>query len=302
MDISNRRRLAWTRRSGLSVLLLLVVLGCAYIFLGPFNWRLPGVDGDPQRNLSLTQPDSGPGLQPQNQLSSVPEKAGRSSPRFDQETVAPPIGDARQVIAQLRPRAEAGEGRAALMIHLKLHQCANQMSVNVMEDMAERLEKAGASGSQFIVDQQRMRKECESSAEMLAEQGQWLELAADSGDVVAQMLYAINAGAFFRNTSEMLADPEGVARYKQKANRFMSDLVSKGNIQAMMWYAGTYDSGVMVPKDPMRSYAYYRLVEMSAPGTVSKELMDSQARKVPSQKIAEAEALARTWYSECCKK
>lgn len=188
------------------------------------------------------------------------------------------------------------------MIHLKLHECANQMSVNVMEDIAERFEKAGASGSQFIADQQRIRKECESSADMLAEQGKWLELAADSGDVVAQMLYASNPDAFFRNASEMLADPHGVARYKEKANRFMSDLVSKGSTQAMMWYAGAYDSGIMVPKDPLRSYAYYRLVEMATPGTIPKKLMDHQAQKVPSPQIAEGEALARKWYSECCKK
>lgn len=188
------------------------------------------------------------------------------------------------------------------MIYLKLHQCANQLSVNLMEDMADRLEKAGASGSQFIADQQRIRKECESSADMLAEQGKWLELAADSGDVVAQMLYATNSSAFFRNTSEMLADPDGVARYKEKANRFMSDLVSKGNTQAMMWYAGAYDSGIMVPKDAARSYAYYRLVEMSTPGTIPKELMDNQARKVSSQKIVEADALARKWYLDCCQR
>ncbi|WP_153019163.1 sel1 repeat family protein [Lysobacter capsici] len=302
MDASSRGRIAWRRKLVFSIVVFVVLLGCGYMLSGKFDARSPMASGAQHGAPSLTPSNSEVGRHLENQLSATPEKVGRSGPRSGVESVAPPTGDARQVIAQLRPRAEAGDGRAALMIHLKLHQCANQMSVNVMEDMAERFEKAGASGSQFIVDQQRIRKECESSADMLAEQGKWLELAADSGDVVAQMLYATNSSAFFRSASEMLADPDGVARYKEKANRFMSDLVSKGNVQAMMWYAGAYDKGVMVPKDPARSYAYYRLVEMSAPGTISKELMDNQARKVPSQKIAEADALARTWYSACCKR
>lgn len=302
MGTSSHGRSAWRRMLLLSIVVLLVVLGCAYLFSDRFHVRSPMVGGVQQAGPSLAGPNSEAGRQSESRLSAIQQKFGRTGPGSGAESVAPPTGDARQVMAQLRPRAEAGDGRAALMIHLKLHQCANQISLNLMEDMAERLEKGGASGSQFIADQQRIRKECESSADMLAEQGKWLELAADSGDVVAQLLYATNSGAFFRNTSEMLADPGGVARYKEKANRFMSGLVSKGNTQAMMWYAGAYDNGVMLPKDPVRSYAYYRLVEMSIPGTISKELMDNQARKVPSQKIAEADALARTWYLDCCKK
>lgn len=169
-----------------------------------------------------------------------------------------------------------------------------------MEQNAEAPERAGASGSQYIADQQRIRKDCENSADLLSEQGTWLERAADGGDTIAQRLYAINSRAFFRSTTEMLADPAALQRYKRKANGYMSALVEKGNVNAMMWYAGAYESGVMVPKDPVRSYAYYRLVEMSAPGTVSRELMGHQAKNLTAESKAEADALARRLYATCC--
>ncbi len=302
MGISNHGEIARRRKLLLSIAVLIAALGCAYIFLNQLNALSLGQGFAQQEKRSPSRPNSKKERQSESQLRVPSQKNVQTALRSDFENVVPPTGDTRQVIAQLRPRAEAGDGRAALMIHLKLYQCANEMSLNAMEDMAERLEKAGVSGGEFIANQQQIRQECESSAGMLAEQGKWLELAADSGDVVAQLLYASNSRALFPNASDMLADPSGVARYKEKANRFMSELVSRGSTQAMMWYAGAYDSGVMVPKNPVRSYAYYRLVEISAPGTISKELMDDQVRKVPSQKIAEADALARAWYLNCCKK
>lgn len=170
-----------------------------------------------------------------------------------------------------------------------------------MERVAEAFERGGASGSQYIADQQRIRRDCASSAELISEQGQWLERAADGGDTIAQRLYAINSRAFFRSTTEMLADPAAVERYKRKANGYMSALVEKGNTNAMMWYAGAYDSGVMLPKNPLRSYAYYRLVEMSAPGTISQASMDHHAKNLSAQQMAEADALARKLYDTCCK-
>ncbi|WP_206413905.1 hypothetical protein [Lysobacter enzymogenes] len=205
------------------------------------------------------------------------------------------------MVAQLRARAEAGDARAALLIHLKLYECANQVDISTMEQTAEAFERGGASGSQYVADQQRIRKDCENSADLLSEQGMWLEKAADGGDTVAQKLYAINSRAFFRSTTEMLADPAAVERYKRKANGYMSALVEKGDTNAMMWYAGAYESGVMVPKDLMRSYAYYRLVEMSAPGTIPRELTDYQTKNLSPETMAEADALARKLYATCCK-
>lgn len=170
-----------------------------------------------------------------------------------------------------------------------------------MEKVALAFESGGASGSQHIADQQRIRRDCESSADLISEQGKWLERAADGGDTIAQRLYAINSRAFFRSTTEMLADPAAVERYKRKADGYMSALAEKGNTNAMMWYAGAYDSGVMLPKNPLRSYAYYRLVEMSAPGTISQESMDRHAKNLSAEERGEADALARKLYDTCCK-
>ncbi|MBN7139030.1 hypothetical protein A7A76_07985 [Lysobacter enzymogenes] len=187
------------------------------------------------------------------------------------------------------------------MIHLKLYECANQDDVSTMAKTAEAFERGGASGSEYIAMKQRIRKDCENSADLLSEQGKWLEKAADGGDTVAQRLYAINSRAFFRSATDMLADPAAVERYKRKARGYMSALVEKGDTNTMMWYSGAYEGGVMATKDPVRSYAYYRLIELSAPGTTSKELMDHKAKNLSSEEVAEGDALARKLYSTCCK-
>ncbi|QWP75895.1 hypothetical protein J5226_20150 [Lysobacter sp. K5869] len=295
---SGSGRVAWMAGGA-----LLVLIGCWYAVSDNADTLVAngaeGVHGADAANgrSALPAPD------PQGREGRASRRGvdGRKAAHSGAETVVPPSGNARDVVAQLRPRAEAGDARAALLIHLKLYECANLQSVPAMEQAAEAYERAGASGSTYIADQQRIRKDCASSAELLSEQAKWLEQAADGGDTVAQMLYASNPGVFFRSATDMLADPAGLERYKQKANGYMSALVGQGNIEAMMWYAGAYDSGVMLAKDPMRSYAYYRLVEMSAPGTISRESMDYQASRIPDGKKVEADALASELYSDCCK-
>ena len=296
-EVTRNGRVLW-----ISVLVLLAVACGTYLFLTqrPTNEVDRTAAIRSAENIEPTA-DVSEHQENKNRADAGRGTAGRRVARSTSESVVAPPGDAREVVAQLRARAEAGDARAALLIHLKLYECANQDDVSTMEQTAEAFERGGASGSQYIADQQRIRKDCENSADLLSEQGKWLERAADGGDTVAQRLYAINSRAFFRSATEMLADPAAVERYKRKAHGYMSALVDKGDTNAMMWYSGAYEGGVMATKDPVRSYAYYRLIELSAPGTTSKELMDHKTKNLSAEKVAEGDALARKLYATCCK-
>ncbi|MFK3650071.1 hypothetical protein ACI2IY_16805 [Lysobacter enzymogenes] len=302
MNVSERKEVTRNRRAlWLSVLALLAAACGAYLFLT--RESQPGdanAAADVAAMRSAGNNESSADVK-EHQENKKGGAAGRRVARSSGESVVPPPGNAQEVIAQLRAQAEAGDARAALLIHLKLYECANQQDVSMIEQTAEAIERAGASGSQYIADQQRIRKDCENSASLLSEQGKWLERAADGGDTVAQRLYALNSRAFFKSAAEMLADPAAVDRYKRKAQGYMSTLVEKGDADAMMWYVGAYEGGVMVPKDAVRAYAYYRLIEMSAPGTTSKELMDNKTKSLSAEKIAEGDALAAKLYSTCCR-
>lgn len=280
-----------------SVLVLLALMG-GLLFQSaknPMSRNVAKEMGEPSAGSAADGSASNTGAQ--EKKSRRPVKA----PVAQIESVKTPIGDARTVVEKLRPLAEAGDARASLLIYMKLSECGRLPNMAAIEETAAILEKAGASGVQYVRDQERNRKDCESVAGTEHTRGQWLERAADAGDVNAQLLFAADASSVLNGASGMLRDPDAVKKYKAKAAAFMTGLASRGNRIAMMQLAGEYEEGVILPKDSMRAYAYYRAMEIAQPGSVSAELLTAQASKVPPGQIGKAEALAREIYSACCR-
>lgn len=214
-------------------------------------------------------------------------------------SVLPPPGDAAQVIERLRPLAEAGDGRAALEIFVKLQNCFYARGGYSDADI-KIYERAGVSTQTLAAQQQKMQTECASAQSAMKDRGKWLEMAAASGDEHAQLVYSGDPGAVLGDATEMIRDPDKVKKYKEVARGYLMNLASKGNTDALMALAGHYNSGIVLPKDPVRSYAYYRAVELAKPGTIPKPLMDYQAKEVPYGRLPEAEALAKRIYGNCC--
>ncbi|MGO1003870.1 hypothetical protein [Lysobacter sp. CA196] len=216
-----------------------------------------------------------------------------------QGSVYPPPGDAAQVIERLRPLAEAGDGRAALEIFVKLQNCFYGQGGYSDADIKV-YERAGVSTQTLAAQQQKIQTECASAQPAMKDRGKWLEMAAASGDEHAQLVYSGDPSAVLGDATEMVRDPDKVKKYKEVARGYLTNLASKGNTDALVALAGHYNSGVVFPKDPIRSYAYYRAVELAKPGTIPKPLMDYQAKNVPYDRLSEAEALARRIYGNCC--
>ena len=161
-------------------------------------------------------------------------------------------------------------------------------------------ERAGVSKQTLAAQQQKMQTECASAQPAMKDRGKWLEMAAASGDEHAQLVYSGDPGAVLGDATEMIRDPDKVKKYKEVARGYLLNLASKGNTDALMALAGHYTSGVVFPKDPVRAYAYYRAIELAKPGSISKQLMDYQAKDVPYGRLSEAEALGKRIYGNCC--
>lgn len=230
--------------------------------------------------------------------SAVPKVAHKQAYSLRGSVDAPP-GDAAQVIERLRPRAESGDGRAALEIFVKLDNCFSSAR-NFSPEQVRIYERAGVSTQTLAAQQQKMQTECASAQPAMKDRGKWLEMAAASGDEHAQLVYSGNPGVVLGDATEMLRDPDKVKKYKDTARGYLNNLASKGSVDALMALAGQYEVGVLFPKDPIRSYAYYRAIELARPGSISKQTMDYQVKEVPYDRLSEAEALARKIYGDCC--
>lgn len=217
-----------------------------------------------------------------------------------QNQMQAPSGNAIEVVAGLRSRAEAGDARAAYAIYLKLLSCETALNQDINDEEIKKYEMVNASEG-LLEGRMTALEECKGIEGQLVERGKWLEQAAAAGLLEAQLLYAIDPKPIIGDAADMIRDPQKVQQYKTKAVGYLNQLASQGNIDAMTNLAGAYNSGILVRRDAVQSYAYYRAVELAAPGTVPSNLLASQRSQVATNEVSRAERLADQIYQRCCK-
>lgn len=211
-----------------------------------------------------------------------------------------PSGNAMEIISALRPLAESGDRKSALLLYLKLSSCHSALTSVPDQSEVEAYRKAGADND-LLKNAAQALEECDGvSDELLAERGVWLEAAANAGLVEAQILYAIDSSAILGNESEMLRDPEKVQRYKSSAMRFLNDAASGGNVDALMRLGNAYDKGVITRQDSVRAYAYLRAAQLVKPDVVPSGLVSTFQSGVPNSQISRANEIAQSIAKACC--
>ncbi|UHQ25046.1 hypothetical protein LVB77_10370 [Lysobacter sp. 5GHs7-4] len=210
-----------------------------------------------------------------------------------------PRGRAVDVVAALRPRAEAGDADAAFYLFIKVEECRHQLYRG--RGSAERAAPVEGDGveSQLIA---RTPPECHGlTPEQYRDNVRWLEQAAESGVVMAQLSYARNAEAVIGNSSQMLANPEKVVAYRHKAMSYLHRAAASGSVEALLGLSDAYDYGVVTARDPMRAYAYYHAVGLNNPAYVDARLMDELASRLSPAQLGLATQQGRGIYDACCK-
>lgn len=229
----------------------------------------------------------------------APGKKQRRGAYALQNQMQAPSGNAVEVIASLRPRAEAGDAKAAYAIYLKLHGCETAFGQNISDEEIKKYEMVGASEG-LLEDRMTALEECKGIEGQLRERGRWLEQAAAAGLLEAQLLYATDPKPIIGDAADMIRDPQKVQQYKTKAVGYLNQLATQGNIDAMTRLASAYNNGILVRRDAVQSYAYYRAVELAAPGTIPGNLLARQRSQIAANDVRRAEQLASQLYQRCC--
>lgn len=211
----------------------------------------------------------------------------------------PPPGRAVDVIAALQPRAETGDADAAFYLFVKIEGCRYQLY------HGRGNEGRPPPGADDTLDAQliaRTPPECHGlTLEQYQNNVRWLEQAADSGLVMAQLSYAGNAEAVVGNSSQMLANPEKVVAYRRKAMGYMHQAAAGGSLEALHQLSNAYHYGVLTRRDPVRAYAYYYAKDLAAPSAYSRQYLQTYAGQLDSTQLATATQQGRRIYDACCK-
>lgn len=211
----------------------------------------------------------------------------------------PIAGNAMDLIAELEPRAQNGDVEAAFELYLKLNSCFYETKGNLIPD--DKFEEAGIAKS-AAESTERALIDCEGlTASDYKSRGRWLAVAADQGVIEAQLLFASDPEAILGDSSEMLANPERVKEYRRKAIDYLHEAASRGNLNALMQLSNAYKRGILVDRNLVNSYAYYRAAQRAMPSIgAGAQMQRRYEQQLSAAEIRESSLLADSIYRKCC--
>jgi TPR repeat protein len=214
----------------------------------------------------------------------------------------PPIdleGDALQFVSQRLAAARGGNGLASYEIHLRIDSCRRVMKPG---DQGVYLAYAQEGlGQQFMHGVEKELQNCAkllSSGDLLDEN--WLEQAAQQGEVEAQLLYARDPAATLGTFGDLLAAPERALEYRSTAVSLLQRALQSGSLDALDALGNIYQRGILASKDLSAAYAYkLALQQMDAMPSRSTELAELRSVLTPAE-ITAAEVAAKELKRTCC--
>lgn len=208
-------------------------------------------------------------------------------------------GDALEFVNQRLVAARGGNGLASYEIPLRIDACRRATKPG---DQGVYLAYAQRGlGQQYMLG---VAKELERCApllfrgDLLAEN--WLEQAAQQGEVEAQLLYAQDPAATLGTLSELLANPERAIEYRRVAVSQLQRALESGNLDALDALGDIYQRGILAPKDLSAAYAHkLALQQIDAMPSRNRELAALRNALSPAE-VSAAEGAASEIRKMCC--
>lgn len=215
---------------------------------------------------------------------------------------SPPMdleGDALEFVSQRLAAARGGSGLASYEIHLRIDSCKRAMKPG---DQGVYLAYARQGlGQQYMRGVEKELQNCAkllSSGDLLDEN--WLEQAAQQGEVEAQLLYAQDPAATLGTFGDLLADPERAFEYRSMAVSLLQRALQSGSLDALDALGDIYQRGILAPKDLSAAYAHkLALQQTDALPSRSTELAELRSVVTPAE-ISAAEVAAKELKKTCC--
>jgi len=237
---------------------------------------------------------------PRHTISGAVRRLGPKAFLLEGSTV-PPEGKAVDIIRALQGPAENGDGHAALMIALKLMSC--QSAIEEQDNDESLFIWAQVLGGVDEVLRRRAQALalCEGlDADTLSRPGEWLQRAADAGNINAQVYYASAAHLVLGTQTDMLRAPERTLDYKARALQYLQLAARQGSVDALYELGSAYWRGILVERDDGRAYAYF-LAGARAGDQVKSWDMEQLEASIPVEQRHQAATLEKKIYRDCCK-
>ncbi len=231
-------------------------------------------------------------------VKSAPDRPLKISQQLS--AIQAPEGSIIDIGPKLKERAANGDDKSALALYLKLSLCETALHNQISPDEIKAYASAGISMEKFAESAEKNINQCVGvSEDDMSNRGKWLEAAAMGGNLQAKLLYASDPEAIVGDATSMLRNPDKVIAYKGKAVKFLSEAASAGNPEGLMKMGDAYNDGVLLPKDPVKAYAFYRATQMTTPNVLSTTLSQMELELTPAQ-ISKGNEEALSIYKNCC--
>jgi len=136
-----------------------------------------------------------------------------------------------------------------------------------------------------------------------AQMGKWLSMAAEKGQVTAQISYALGGGYRWVVGDEkaLLANPDQVKQWQANSMRYLQSAAAKGVPQALQGLGMAYANGVITKRDPVNAYAYWAASLRAYPsGPGSESVLDPFVKEMTAKQLMQAKQRADAIFEQCC--
>ncbi|WP_146165872.1 sel1 repeat family protein [Stenotrophomonas panacihumi] len=206
----------------------------------------------------------------------------------------------RELVDTLTPAARKGDSHAALLIHLAINRCMRAHRDRGDADaLLIRAEALGSAEAALAEEAQDIRQCSGLAREDYAHVGDWLSLAADFGNPLAQLLYSMEPEMVMGSLADIIREPERVIAYKTAALSHLKDAASSGSVNALERLGQVYADGILAPADPVMARAY-KLAAARADPAISLQEEEESAAKLTASQQADAARIAKEIYRDCC--
>lgn len=251
--------------------------------------RPPSVPDDPAATAAGSTVSTVPPVKPQRLISTDEDIINRQ---------IPVPGKLADVLAELVPRAEQGDAEAAYQLFIKINDC--KWAIEGVSSAHPTTDKAAqAVEKAWLTDTLTRLENCEGiTDELIDSLAKWLTLAADGGDPLAQLTYASSSDLIVGGASQMLANPRAVEDYKTKSLRFLTTLAERGDVSAILHLSIAYGAGVLVPRDPIKAYAYAYLANLI--GSNNSAIVQALGAHLTPEQLQQGQQMAISLHRRCC--
>lgn len=193
----------------------------------------------------------------------------------------------------LAEQAESGNAAAAYQLYEDLLRCAS------LDERKEAMEAVAAESADEVLTSDVVRQLAEDrvicvglSKEQLASREYWTTKAARLGHVEAQLAYFSVATEKFDTPQKLVAGAEELVRIKAEALAHMTSAASRGHPTALFNLANIYYDGSWAKRDPVKAYAYMRVLQRRGGPKVASKYVELWGRELTAQQLKSAETMA----------